>query len=492
MSTVIDTLIVTLGLDPRDFTKGEKEVAASILKTKNTVNAANNDMAAGFSKLASKFLGWTAVLVFLKKLISAASDLSTETRQLGIDSKNYGLAANQLRNFQNAAEMMGGKAEDVTASVMGLQKAMYDLTVMGQTSPQLEMLTRLGVQIQDNTGHARNFRDVALDTADALERAQKNGTLNRTEAYFAAKQSGFDEGTAQLILSGRKNAEAELSRQEQRRQVQEHDVAAATEIERTKANVAQGVQAQGIGAVTAGVDATHSAAALYDRAVTKTTDAMEGLAHAVDSVVKKFHELTPPTGQAAYAGAVAAAAKKYGIEPGTLMGLVKQESNFNPGARSKAGAVGIMQLMPKYFPGAGKDPMADIDTGAGYLRKLHDDFVKSGDADDDGAWFLALESYNAGQSRVRGSMKPNGKPLAKETLDYPGKVMSAAARMSPLAAAQAAVPTPSINRAGGSTTVNVGPVTVQTAATDANGIAKDMTGAVRRKMLAAQAEPGQH
>lgn len=83
-------------------------------------------------------------------------------------------------------------------------------------------------------------------------------------------------------------------------------------------------------------------------------------------------------------------------------------------------------------------------------------------------------------------MQPGGKPLKQETLDYPGKVLNYAS---------GAVPTPSLSssRGGPSTTtneVNIGKVELKTAATDADGIARDFSGAVRRKMLAAQAETG--
>ncbi len=43
MATVIDKLIVSLGLDPSDFTKGEKEVAASVIQTKDKVKQATNE-----------------------------------------------------------------------------------------------------------------------------------------------------------------------------------------------------------------------------------------------------------------------------------------------------------------------------------------------------------------------------------------------------------------------------------------------------------------
>lgn len=489
-ATVIDQLIVKLGLDPSDFTKGGKQAVTSVLKTKDVVKKSTNEMGADFVSFTKKLLGVGTAIMLLKKLVGAMAEVSTQTRRLGIDASNFRISANELRNWQNAAELMGGKAEDVTATVEGLQKSIYDLTVNGSRSPQVEMLARLGVQFQDATGHARKFEDVVLDTADALEQAQKNGTFNRTEAYFAAKQAGFDEGTTQLILSGRGNINKELAGRRDLHQVNGQDIAAATSIERGRAKASQFVEAGAVAGLGIAGQAGENVKAAYDTAVMKTTDAMVALAAATENVAGNLSNagtrgMSLAQRKAKYSPTVKRAAAKYGIPEETLDGLLNTESRYNPDAVSPAGAVGIAQFMPKTATSrgftAGKDAHRDIIEAAKFLKELHDSFVKSGDADDDGAWFLATQAYNAGETRVRNSRKVGGKPLAQETLDYPGKVlgMANAAVASPAAAARA-----------GTTTVNVGGVTVHTAATDANGLARDMNGAVQRKMNLAQAETG--
>ncbi len=492
-TTVVDRLIVTLGLDPRDFKKGAKEAAAAEVDLAAKTKRATTEMSNDFMVAAKKFLGVASVVVALRKLVGVLADVSTETRRLGIDSENFQYAAHKMRNFQNAVELMGGKAEDATATIGGLQKAVYDLTVLGQSSASLEMLTRLGVAFQDNTGHARDFLDVVKDTADALERAQKNGTLNRSEAFFTAKQAGFDDGTARLILSGRANIDKLLADRAGLHQVNDQDLAGAETIERDRARVNQWATSKGVQAIGVSGVALDDVSTMYEKTITKTADAMEGLENAVRGATKALTiggmtaaadgRMTAADRQKKYQPAIDAAAKRYGINPAMLTSLLKTESNFNSGAVSGAGAVGIAQLMPQYFPGAGKSPWDDINTAAKHLRKLHDSFVKSGDADDTGAWFLATQAYNAGETRIRNNRAGKGGPLADETLKYTGKVLGAAG---------AAVPTPGVagSRASGSTTVNVGPVTVNSAATDAEGVARDMNGAVRRKMNVAQAEPG--
>ena len=132
-----------------------------------------------------------------------------------------------------------------------------------------------------------------------------------------------------------------------------------------------------------------------------------------------------------YGAEITAAAKKYGIDPALLAGLVKQESGFNPNAGSPAGARGLTQLMPGTAAGLGVtnvlDPLQSLDGGAKYLRAQLDAF--GGDV------ARALAAYNAGPGAVQ---RYGGVPPYAETQNYVRAVQANAA------AYRAASPSPSI------------------------------------------------
>jgi soluble lytic murein transglycosylase-like protein len=118
----------------------------------------------------------------------------------------------------------------------------------------------------------------------------------------------------------------------------------------------------------------------------------------------------------AYDAMIQQAAQANGIDPSLLKGLIRQESGFDPNARSGAGASGLTQLMPSTAAGLGvsdtTDPQQSIDGGAKYLREQLDAFG--------GDQTKALAAYNAGAGAVR---KYGGVPPYAETQNYVTRVL---------------------------------------------------------------------
>ena len=110
------------------------------------------------------------------------------------------------------------------------------------------------------------------------------------------------------------------------------------------------------------------------------------------------------------------AADKYNVSIDLLKAIAKQESNFNPDAVSRSGAMGVMQLMPATAKELGVTDAYDAEQnvmgGTKYISKLLDQY--------DGDTKLALAAYNAGSGNVR---KYGGIPPFKETQNYVVKVM---------------------------------------------------------------------
>jgi len=121
-------------------------------------------------------------------------------------------------------------------------------------------------------------------------------------------------------------------------------------------------------------------------------------------------------GSIPFHGIIIQVAGRYEVDPHLIQAIIFAESGYNPRAKSKKGARGLMQLMPSTAKSLGVeniyDPEENIDGGVRYFRSLLDRF--------DGDVQLALAAYNAGSRNVRNY---EGIPPFKATRHYIKKVL---------------------------------------------------------------------
>jgi Transglycosylase SLT domain len=118
-----------------------------------------------------------------------------------------------------------------------------------------------------------------------------------------------------------------------------------------------------------------------------------------------------------YSEIISALSQAHGVDPLLVSALIQVESNYQARARSRKGAMGLMQLMPStarvYKVRNPFDPRANIEAGIKHLKSLIDRFGVE----------LGLAAYNAGEGAVT---KFNGIPPYRETRNYVARILSLA------------------------------------------------------------------
>lgn len=112
------------------------------------------------------------------------------------------------------------------------------------------------------------------------------------------------------------------------------------------------------------------------------------------------------------------AAGRHHVDPALVRAVIETESNWNPGAVSRKGAVGLMQLIPttaqRFGVNDAFNPKQNVDAGVHYLKTLLERYTGNLD--------LALAAYNAGEGAVD---RAHGVPSFRETRSYVQKVQDA-------------------------------------------------------------------
>lgn len=204
-ATVIDALLVTLGLDTSQFRKGQQEVSDDLKKQREDAKNTAKEMAeqgkkaaSFFSSIKTELLALTGVSVTAGGLMSFVKSTTSGLMDLSIQSKALGLSARELDGWSKSAEAAGSSAEKISASLQGFQGAIqgarvgdYSSSIFGGLA-QLNALTGQNFDVwgQDASSLAKASLDALRKISDPNLRRQVGLSLGFDDATLQRNQEG--------------------------------------------------------------------------------------------------------------------------------------------------------------------------------------------------------------------------------------------------------------------------------------------------------------
>lgn len=202
--TIIDSLIVKLGLDTKDYNTNKDKVKGGLKELGSEADKTEKEFS-DLTVAATKFLAVIGGTVAIQQFIEHTIATNSELHRLSV---NLGIITDDVSAWSNATALAGGSAAGLQGSMDMLNRAQTELQLTGQSS-LIPYFSALGLSLSDASGKARPVTDILLDLSERF------AALDRPTANNLGRMMGIDQGTMQLLLSGRKEVELTIKKQKE-------------------------------------------------------------------------------------------------------------------------------------------------------------------------------------------------------------------------------------------------------------------------------------
>lgn len=422
MATVIDALLVTLGLDTSGFKKGQAEADEALKRTKETTVKNAKDIEAkakvaadSFKGMRREILGLVTAFASVGAIKSFVQGVVTGDAALGRLAETVGMSTEKLSAWRDLAEKFGGSAGDIDAALRHIFtfKENFNRGVVDNG-----VLNSLGQLLSpDDLAKFVHQSTTVAQAMEILQRAVANSS-DKANAMNLMQAAGFTEGTVVVMREIGSNFDSMVASQIKLNEI-------------TKENTEQ---------------------------AKKLAAAWQDVIKAIESVGRTILN-SPLLGITEALTKAAATLKKWKEDPSTIVGDVwnaPEKIDTVGGAKKVLGWLdeGIASVVRRWMkdnPKQGaQQPPGVVSTPATGARP--------------NAWSGASEIQDA-EADLRAWAWAQGSRQKKRPVAA-ASLLNSGAQRSPTAGSA-------------KTDVSIGNLTVHTQATDAKGIARDMGSAIR-------------
>src|SRR3954469_19606995 len=221
-ATVVDALVVSLGLDSKNFQQGMAQAVqslAALTKQSTQVNLALNQTGtvatrtastmqaqgkvAGefFGQIKNQALSLIGVLLGGRSILGFAEHATTSLAAMGRAARNTGDSLQSLATFRNAIAATGGNADAAAASRQKLADSLKEIETTGKSANMIGLAQTIGI-------HTSDTPDQTLQRIiDYAEKYKSDPRLVRQRLG----EAGVDDSTINFALLGKVEAEKQLA-----------------------------------------------------------------------------------------------------------------------------------------------------------------------------------------------------------------------------------------------------------------------------------------
>lgn len=229
MPTVIDSLVVEIGLDPTKYKKGLTDALSAaaqgkeqIVKGSDEVEKHTKGVSEAFSKLRNNLLGVAVLFTGGLGIKDFVQSVTQTDIGIGRLAKVVDVSSGTLSRWRNAGLLAGGTGHSFSDVLKTITLEMARLQLTGE-STIIPFFRALGVSVVDDAGKFKNATQLFLEVADAIE----NRKVDPARATIILQSMGADEATVSAVLKGRSALQAYLDTAEKVGDVTQEDVDAA-------------------------------------------------------------------------------------------------------------------------------------------------------------------------------------------------------------------------------------------------------------------------
>jgi hypothetical protein len=223
MPTIIDSLLVTFGLDARGFQAGAKNIQDADRKTRDQIDKSGKQaedrarkVALAYKQIGAEIRNIVLVAAGATGIADFVKNITLGDAATGRLATNLGLATENLSAWEGVITRVGGAAEDADTALRNMVGAFQNYKLTGTTGHDADF-QGLGVSLNDLSDPQRAL----------LRIAQAGQRMNRPEFVARLERIGIPESVINLLEKGRDGVERMLAEQRKLGVVTDEDAAAA-------------------------------------------------------------------------------------------------------------------------------------------------------------------------------------------------------------------------------------------------------------------------